>query len=79
MANKNTNPGGGKTADSGVMHSPLSSRAQTRTRARGQGVVHNSGIGGFAASRIRVFVGHMWLLFWVFVELPQPPGHGKVK
>ena len=32
MANKNTNPGGGKNADSGVMHNPQSSRAQTRTR-----------------------------------------------
>ena len=32
MANKNTNPGGGKTADSGVMHRPQSSRAHTRTR-----------------------------------------------
>ena len=32
MANKNTNPGGGKNADSGVMHSPQSSRAHTRTR-----------------------------------------------
>ena len=32
MANKNTNPGGGKNADSGVMHRPQSSRAHTRTR-----------------------------------------------
>ena len=32
MANKNTNPGGGKNADSGVMHNPQSSRAHTRTR-----------------------------------------------
>ena len=32
MANKNTNPGIGKTADSGVMHNPQSSRAHTRTR-----------------------------------------------
>ena len=24
MANKNTNPGGGKNADSGVMHNPIS-------------------------------------------------------
>ena len=32
MANKNTNPGGGKTADSGVMHNPDASRAHTRTR-----------------------------------------------
>ena len=33
MANKNTNPGGGKNADSGVMHNPQSSRSHTRTRA----------------------------------------------
>ena len=32
MANQNTNPGGGKLADSGVMHSPDPSRARTRTR-----------------------------------------------
>ena len=32
MANKNTNPGGSKTAGSGVMHSPEASRAHTRTR-----------------------------------------------
>ena len=32
MANKNTNPGIGKAADSGVMHSPDASRAHTRTR-----------------------------------------------
>ena len=32
MANKNTNPGRGKAADSGVMHSPDASRARTRTR-----------------------------------------------
>jgi len=43
------------------------------------GVVHNFGIGGFADAGIRISVGHMWLLFGVFVELPQPPGHGKVK
>ena len=34
MANKNTNPGGGKNADSGVMHSPQSSRARVRARVR---------------------------------------------
>ena len=32
MANGNTNPGGGKTADSGVKHNPQCSRARTRTR-----------------------------------------------
>ena len=32
MANKNTNPGGGKTADSGVIHNPQSSRAHTYAR-----------------------------------------------
>ena len=32
MANKNTNPGGGKVAGSGVMHSPQSSRARTYAR-----------------------------------------------
>ena len=32
MANRNTNPGIGENADSGVMHSPQSSRASTRTR-----------------------------------------------
>ena len=33
MANKNTNPGGGKTAVPGVMHSLDASRAHTRMRA----------------------------------------------
>ena len=32
MANRNTNPGGGKTADSRVMHNPQPSRERTRTR-----------------------------------------------
>jgi energy-converting hydrogenase Eha subunit G len=32
-------------------------------RSRGIVVVHNFRIGGFAAARIGVFVGHMWLLF----------------
>ena len=32
MANKNTNPGGGKNADSGVIHSPQSSRARMHAR-----------------------------------------------
>ena len=32
MANRNTNPGIGKSVDSGVMHNPDASRARTRTR-----------------------------------------------
>jgi hypothetical protein len=28
--------------------------------------VHNSRNGGFAAARIRIFVGHVWLLFGLF-------------
>ena len=32
MANKNTNPGDGKNADSGVMHRHQSSRARTHAR-----------------------------------------------
>ena len=35
MANKNTNPGGGKNADSGVMHNPQPSRARTRGMSYG--------------------------------------------
>ena len=35
MANKNTNPGGGKTADSRVMHNPQPSRARTRGMSYG--------------------------------------------
>ena len=34
MANGNTNPGGGETTDSGVMHNPQPSRACVRTRTR---------------------------------------------
>ena len=34
MANKNTNPGGGKTAVPGVVHNPQSSRARVRARVR---------------------------------------------
>ena len=37
MANKNTNPEGGKLADSGVMNSPDASRAHTRTRGKTYG------------------------------------------
>ena len=32
MANRNTNPGIGENADSGVMHNPQPSRARTRAR-----------------------------------------------
>ena len=35
MANKNTNPRGGKSADSGVMHSPDATRARTRGMSDG--------------------------------------------
>ena len=41
MANKNTNPGIGKTAGSGVMHSPDASRARTRTRGMSYGDINN--------------------------------------
>ena len=41
MANKNTNPGGGKSADSGVMHNPNASRAHTRTRGMSYGDINN--------------------------------------
>ena len=41
MANKNTNPGGGKTADSGVIHNPQSSRAHARTRGMSYGDINN--------------------------------------
>ena len=37
MANKNTNPGDGKTAVPGVMDNPQSSRARTRTRGMSYG------------------------------------------
>ena len=43
MANKNTNPGGGKLADSGVMHNPQSSRARTHARVvRPTGILKES-------------------------------------
>ena len=43
MANKNTNPGGGKTADSRVMHNPQSSRAYTHARVvRPTGILKES-------------------------------------
>ena len=41
MANKNTNLGGGKLADSGVMNSPDASRARTRTRGMSYGDINN--------------------------------------
>ena len=41
MANKNTNPGGSKTAVPGVVHSPQSSRAYTRTRGMSYGDINN--------------------------------------
>ena len=41
MANKNTNPGIGKAAGSGVMHSPDASRARTRTRGMSYGDINN--------------------------------------
>ena len=41
LANKNTNPGGGKNADSGVVHNPQSSRAHTRTRGMSYGAINN--------------------------------------
>ena len=53
MANKNTNPGCGKTADSGVIHNLQSSRAHTRTR-----VVSPTGI-------LKDFAGRA-LLEWKF-------------
>ena len=41
MANRNTNPGIGKVADSRVMHSPDASRARTRTRGMSYGDINN--------------------------------------
>ena len=41
MANRNTNPGGSKTAVPGVVHSPQSSRAYTRTRGMSYGDINN--------------------------------------
>ena len=41
MANKNTDPGIGKLADFGVMHSPDASRARTRTRGMSYGDINN--------------------------------------
>ena len=41
MATKNTNPGGGKSADSGVMNNPDASRAHTRTRGMSYGDINN--------------------------------------
>ncbi len=58
-----------------VTHVPLRYRQVAK-----HNISTTSRIGTFADARCGVFsVGHMWLLFWVFVELPQPPGHGKVK
>ena len=42
MANKkNTTPGIGESADSGVMHNPQPSRARTRTRGMSYGDINN--------------------------------------
>ena len=47
--------------------SAASERGALSSRARGLGVVHNSGIGTFAGTGIGVFsVGHVWLLFVLF-------------
>ena len=55
-----------------------------RIRARGLGIVHNSGIGGFAAARIRISVGHMWLLLGLLssargTRRRQNPGTKKAR
>ena len=71
MANKNTNPGGGKTADSRVMHNPQSSRAYTHARVvRPTGILKESlldppgaracvreGSADFTAWRVKTFGG----------------------
>ena len=41
MANRNTNPGIGKVADSGVMNNPSASRAHTRTRGMSYEDINN--------------------------------------
>ena len=41
MANRNTNPGIGKVADSGVTNNPSASRAHTRTRGMSYGNINN--------------------------------------
>ena len=47
--------------------SAASERGALSSRARGLGVVHNSGIGTFADAGSGVFlVGHIWLLFVLF-------------
>ena len=52
--------------------------ACVRMRARGLGVVHNSGIGVFADTGIRIFVGHMWLLLGFLLHNSRShPAAGK--
>ena len=41
MTDRNTDPGIGKTAGSGVMHTPHASRARTRTRGMSYGDINN--------------------------------------
>ena len=49
MANRNTNPGIGKSADFGVMHSPQPSRTRTRTRGMSYGDINNIPIESYHA------------------------------